>query len=32
MKNLQFSELTIDWYDLTYEQDKYIIEDMIKKF
>lgn len=31
MKNLQFSELAIDWYDLTYEQDKYIIEDMIKK-
>jgi len=30
MDNLQFEELKICWYDLTYEQDKKVIEDIIQ--
>ena len=30
MDNLKFEELNICWYDLTYENDKAVIEDLIK--
>ncbi len=30
MDNLKFEELNICWYDLTYEQDKQVIEDIIQ--
>ena len=30
MKNLDFKELSINWYDLTYEHDKKIIEEILK--
>ena len=30
MDNLKFEELNICWYDLTYENDKSVIEDLIK--
>lgn len=30
MKDVQFEPLTIDWYDLTYEEDKFMIEQIIK--
>mgnify|MGYP003639838951 FL=1 len=30
MDNLKFEELNICWYDLTYENDKVVIEDLIK--
>jgi len=30
MNNLKFEELNICWYDLTYENDKAVIEDLIK--
>ena len=30
MDNLKFEELNICWYDLTYENDKEVIEDLIK--
>jgi dTDP-glucose pyrophosphorylase len=30
MKNLDFKELGINWYDLTYEHDKKIIEEILK--
>lgn len=30
MKNLDFKELNINWYDLTYEHDKKIIEEILK--
>jgi dTDP-glucose pyrophosphorylase len=30
MKNLEFKNLNIDWYDLTYEEDKKVIEKIIK--
>ena len=31
MNNLEIQHLDIDWYDLTYEQDKHVIEELIKK-
>jgi len=31
MDNLKFEELNICWYDLTYENDKAVIEELIKK-
>ena len=31
MDSLEFQPLSIDWYDLTYEQDKKVIEELIKK-
>lgn len=31
MSNLEIKHLNIDWYDLTYENDKKIIEDIIQK-
>lgn len=30
MKDLEFQELNIDWYDLTYEHDKKVIEEIIQ--
>ena len=30
MNNLEIQHLNIDWYDLTYEQDKKVIEELIK--
>ena len=30
MNNLKFEELNICWYDLTYENDKEVIEDLIQ--
>ena len=30
MDNLKFEELDICWYDLTYENDKEVIEELIK--
>ncbi len=30
MENLEYQKLNIDWYDLTYEQDKEVIEQIIK--
>jgi len=30
MDNLKFEELNIGWYDLTYENDKVVIEELIK--
>jgi len=30
MDNLKFEELNIGWYDLTYENDKIVIEELIK--
>ena len=30
MNNLEIQYLNIDWYDLTYEQDKKVIEELIK--
>ena len=30
MNNLKFEELDICWYDLTYENDKEVIEELIK--
>lgn len=31
MDNLEIQHLNIDWYDLTYEQDKKVIEELIQK-
>jgi dTDP-glucose pyrophosphorylase len=31
MDNLEIQHLDIDWYDLTYEQDKQVIEELIQK-
>ena len=30
MDSLEFQSLSIDWYDLTYEQDKIVIEELIQ--
>ena len=30
MNNLKFQELNICWYDLTYEQDKKVIEEILQ--
>ena len=30
MDDLEIQHLDIDWYDLTYEQDKQVIEEIIK--
>jgi hypothetical protein len=30
MDSLEFQPLSIDWYDLTYEQDKIVIEELIQ--